>query len=406
MTPNLAVKTLEPIDLRRRPAPTPSPVLGDHSSPSSPADAIDPADLRPRTKGSRTLSRAEADALGRELDAIRAEVLADLGERDVAHMRAVMKTASASAILGRVLLHFGIDPVTFMLGTGALGLAKILENMEIGHNVMHGQYDWTGDPALRGDTYEWDIVCPGDDWRHSHNYEHHTFTNILGKDRDIGYQFLRVADEQAWEPRHLAQPLTALWLAFFFEWGVGMHDLRVAETTRGDQNVSDLWRRSRPFLAKAGWQVAKDYVVFPVLAGPNAPRVLAGNVLANIARNLWTFSVIFCGHFPEGVRIYSEEETRDETRGEWYVRQINGSANLEGSPLMHVMTGHLSHQIEHHLFPDLPAARYPEIAPRVREICARYGQAYASGSLPRQLADVASRIVRLAWPGRRDKAPT
>ena len=30
----------------------------------------------------------------------------------------------------------------------------------------------------------------------------------------------------------------------------------------------------------------------------------------------------------------------------------------------------LSHQIEHHMFPDLPAARYPEMAPRVREICA------------------------------------
>jgi hypothetical protein len=30
----------------------------------------------------------------------------------------------------------------------ALANAKILDNMEIGHNVMHGQYDWTGDPAL------------------------------------------------------------------------------------------------------------------------------------------------------------------------------------------------------------------------------------------------------------------
>ena len=370
--------------------------------------ATSPAtELRPtHGRSSQRLTREESDALGRELDAIRAEVLVDLGERDVAHIRAVMKAAGAASIAGRTLLHFGIDPVTFVLGTGALGLAKILENMEIGHNVMHGQYDWTGDPMLRGDTYEWDIVCPGDDWRSSHNYEHHTFTNILGKDRDIGYQFLRVADEQPWEPRHLAQPVTALALAVFFEWGVGMHDLRVAETTRGEQSLAELARRSGPFLAKAGWQVAKDYVVFPLLAGPNAPRVLAGNVLANVARNLWTFSVIFCGHFPEGVRVYSEEETKGESRGEWYVRQINGSANLEGSRWMHLMTGHLSHQIEHHLFPDLPAARYPEIAPRVREICARYGQVYASGSLRRQLGDVAKRIVRLAWPGSGRRART
>jgi linoleoyl-CoA desaturase len=263
---------------------------------------------------------------------------------------------------------------------------------------MHGQYDWTRDPALDSRTYEWDIVCTGDDWRHSHNYEHHTFTNVVGKDRDVGYALLRVTPEQPWHPVYVVQPVAALVLASIFQWGVGLHDLRLDETLRGRQPLGKLWRRARPFLAKAGFQVAKDYALFPALALWNAPRVLAGNLLANLGRNAWAFAVIFCGHFPAGVRVYTEDEARGESRGEWYVRQLNGSANIEGRRVFHVLTGHLSHQIEHHLFPDLPGARYPEIAPRVRALCERYGQAYNTGSFARQLGSVAGRILRHALP--------
>jgi linoleoyl-CoA desaturase len=101
--------------------------------------------------------------------------------------------------------------------------------------------------------------------------------------------------------------------------------------------------------------------------------------------------------------MYHEDETRDETRGAWYVRQVNGSANIEGSRAFHVLSGHLSHQIEHHLFPDIPAARYPEMAPRVREICERFGQAYNTGSFRRQLGSVVTRLFQNALPGRRDE---
>jgi len=348
----------------------------------------------------RTLTRDEADAFGRELDALRSEVVASLGQRDTDHIRRVIRAQRVSEIVGRALLHVGFDPLSFVAGTGALALAKILENMEIGHNVMHGQYDWTGDPSLDSRTYEWDIVCAGDDWRHSHNYEHHTFTNIVGKDRDVGYMLLRVCEEQRWRPAHLVQPASALVLASLFQWGVALHDLRIDELLRGKQSAREFARRARPFVSKAGWQLFKDYVFYPALALGNAPRVLAGNLAANMIRNLWTFAVIFCGHFPGDVTMYTEEETRDESRGQWYVRQLNGSANLEGGRLMHLLTGHLSHQIEHHLFPDLPAERYPEIAPRVREICARYGQSYCTGSFARQLGGVAGRLLRLSLPTR------
>ena len=350
------------------------------------------------THASKPLSPAEADAFGRELDALRRRVLADLGQRDVDHIRRIIRLVRYSEAGGRALLHFGVGPLTFALGTTALGASKILENMEVGHNVMHGQYDWTGDPALDARSYEWDNVCDGDHWRHSHNVEHHTFTNILGLDRDIGYAFLRVSSRQPWRPLHVIQPIAAAVLALLFQWGVGLHDLHLDEAVTGRQPLAVLRRRAAPFLRKAGWQLARDYLVFPALALGNAPRVALGNGLANGLRNLWTFAIIFCGHFPDGVQLYRQDEARDEGRGAWYLRQLNGSANITGSRAFHVLSGHLSHQIEHHLFPDVPAARYPEMAPEVRAICARYGQAYNTGSFAAQLGSVATQILRNALP--------
>ena len=344
------------------------------------------------------LQRSAVDAIQAELDAIRADVARDLGDDDAQHIRAMIRLARVSAVTGRSLLMFGLDPVTWGLGVTALSVAKILENMEIGHNVMHGQYDWMNDPALHSQTYEWDNVCDGDHWRHSHNVEHHAHTNIVGRDRDVGYGVLRLSDAQPWMPYHLAQPVVGALLALLFQWGVGLHDVHVDDRLRGEMSHEEFAHRLRPFLRKAARQVFKDYVLFPVLALGNAPRVLVGNLAANLVRNLWTYTVIFCGHFPDGVRTYTVEETEHETRGEWYVRQITGSANFEGSRLMHVLTGHLSHQIEHHLFPDLPAPRYVEIAPRVRALCARYGLPYNTGSLWGQYATVLRRIVRYALP--------
>ncbi len=347
-----------------------------------------------------SLTTAEIETLGAELDALRNEVTADLGERDAAHIRRVVQITRGSAIAGRALLMFGFTPVSWTLGVAALATAKILENMEIGHNVMHGQYDWMNDPTLESETYEWDNVCDSGHWREYHNYEHHTFTNILGRDRDVGYGLLRVSPDQYWRPKHLVQPLSNIALALLFQWGVGLHGLDPTRALKSKTGRARFQREWRTFAKKAARQLGKDYVLFPLLALGNAPRVFAGNLAANVIRNVWTNVIIFCGHFPEGSRVYTREETRHESRGDWYLRQLQGSANIEGSSLFHVMTGHLSHQIEHHLFPDLPAHRYAEIAPRVRAICERYGLPYNTGSFWQQYGSVLGKIFRYALPTR------
>ena len=351
------------------------------------------------------LTAEQLDAFGAELDEIRQQVMADLGDADRDYIYNVVKAQRAFEVVGRGLLQIGFLPPAWLAGTTALSISKILDNMEIGHNVMHGQYDWMGDPALRSDEFEWDNVCPSDQWKYSHNYIHHTFTNILGKDRDIGYGLLRIDPDQKWNPYYLGNPLYALLLMFIFEWGVLLHDLELERIMAGERSWADTKHLHRGMIHKVSRQKIKDYVFFPALSWPFAPLRMGGNASANVIRNIWAFGIIFCGHFPAGVASFSEEETENETRGQWYFRQLLGSANISGGKLFHLMTGNLSHQIEHHLFPDIPARRYPEIAAQVRAICERYGLGYNTGPLRKQLGSAAKKICKYALPDRKETQP-
>jgi linoleoyl-CoA desaturase len=254
------------------------------------------------------------------------------------------------------------------------------------------------DPAIRGRDFEWDTSCPADQWRHSHNYMHHTYTNIVGMDRDIGYGILRMSEDQKWRPYFLGNPVYAFLLMVLFQYGVALHEMETERIKAGEIRLADKRETLQGIWHKTRKQMLKDYVAFPLLAGPFAPFVFAGNLSANLIRNVWSYMIIFCGHFPDGTQEFSIEETQNESRGMWYFRQILGSANLAGGKLFHLLSGNLSHQIEHHLFPDMPARRYAEIAPEVREICQRYGIPYNSGSLPKQFATVVRKIVKLALP--------
>ncbi|MEZ5078900.1 MAG: acyl-CoA desaturase [Solirubrobacterales bacterium] len=344
------------------------------------------------------LDPEQLERFGEEMDAIRQRVVAERGQRDVDYIRGVIRVQRGLEVAGRGLLWAGVFPPAWLAGTAALSLSKILDNMEIGHNVMHGQYEWTNDPKLSGQRFEWDTACPADQWRHSHNYVHHTHTNIVGKDRDIGYGVLRMSEDQEWKPYYLGNPLWATLLALFFEYGVALHDLEAERLVAGEVTLAEKRELVRGIGHKVRRQALKDYVYFPALSGPLFLFPLTGNATANLVRNVWAFTIIFCGHFPEGTREFTEEETADESRGGWYYRQLLGSANLSGGRLFHILSGNLSFQIEHHLFPDLPANRYAEISVDVQEACERFGLPYNVGPLHRQFGSVVRKICRLALP--------
>jgi fatty acid desaturase len=286
---------------------------------------------------------------------------------------------------------------------------------------MHGQWDWMNDPDIHSSTWDWDTASSAEAWKHSHNFVHHTYTNILEKDKDLGYEIMRIDPAQPWHPVYLLQPIYNILLMAFFEWGVAVHDLDFEKIRKGEKSKKQLKRELKDIGEKAWKQIAKDYISWPALSAGLAGGVdyaikrdekravnvaretfrkaAIGNATANIVRNFWSNWIIFCGHFPDQTYTFTQEEVEDESPGGWYVRQLIGAANIEGGAFFHVASGNLSYQVEHHLYPDMPSTRYAEIAPRVREVCERYGLPYNTGPFRKQWGSVQRTILRLAFPG-------
>ena len=264
---------------------------------------------------------------------------------------------------------------------------------------------------------------------------------------------MRIDPHQKWNPIYLFQPVYNILLALQFEWGVAVHDLDFEAIRKGEKSKQQIRRELKGMARKGRQQIVKDYVAFPAISGlvstgvelalatvrsaserRSRPRrllegawskaspatandgvirqlierrsfrqpfrtTLTADLTANVVRNVWSYAIIFCGHFPDQTYTFSPEETAEETRGAYYVRQLLGAANIEGSPLFHVISGNLGYQVEHHLYPDMPSTRYAEIAPRVKELCERYELPYNSGPFLKQLGMVQRTIIRLAFPG-------
>ncbi|WP_283611915.1 fatty acid desaturase family protein [Mycolicibacterium poriferae] len=345
------------------------------------------------------LSETDIDALADELDGIRREVEASLGERDAAYIRRTIAFQRSLDVAARLLIACSRSRTGWLFGTAALAFAKSVENMEIGHNVSHGQWDWMNNPEIHSNTWEWDMVAVSSHWRYSHNYRHHVFNNVVGVDDDLGFGVMRVTRDEPWKPEHLVQPLRNVLLAAIFEWGIGLHGVHSERDRVGAGSAAHAAARTE-LTRKIARQAVRDYVLWPAVTRRRWRRTLAANGAANLLRNLWAYVVIFCGHFPDGAEKLNADVLQRETRGEWYLRQILGTANFTAGPVLAFASGNLCYQIEHHLFPDLPSNRYAQIAKPVRALCAKYGLPYTTGPLVRQYLLTLRTIHKLALPDR------
>jgi fatty acid desaturase len=344
------------------------------------------------------LSDADLEALRVELDAIRRDIEGSRGERDSAYIRRTIAFQRFLDIAARLVIAGTRGKVGWALGTTALAMAKSIENMELGHNIGHGQWDWMNDPEIHSSTWEWDMAGVSSQWRYSHNYRHHMFTNVVGVDDDLGFGVLRVTRDQKWQRSHLYQPLRNVLLAIMFEWGIAAHGLH-SEHQRAatDAEKSAV---TRALIHKMARQAGKDYVFLPALSLRRWRRTLTANLAANLLRNVWAYIVIACGHFADGAEKFTPAALEGETKPEWYLRQMLGTANFDAGPIMAFLSGNLCYQIEHHLFPDLPSNRYAEIAQRVRGVCATYDLPYTTGPLVRQYLLTFRTVSKLALPDR------
>lgn len=342
------------------------------------------------------LSDEDVISLAAELDDIRRDIAESLGEKDHRYIRRAIAFQRYLEAAARVTIFASRGRLGWTVGTVALAVAKCVENMELGHNITHGQWDWMNDPEIHSSTWEWDMVAPSSHWMSSHNFLHHKFTNVVGVDPDLGFGMMRVTRDQKWQPGDLLQPLRAVLLAMLFEWGIAMHGLYAAQGRESTESAKAAHRKTtiRKMLRQAG----KDYLAFPALSHRRWRRTLGANVVANGLRNAWGYIVIVCGHFADGAEKFTESVLDTETQPEWYLRQLLGTGNFRAGPVLAFMSGNLCYQIEHHLFPDLPSNRLPEISERVRALCQTYDLPYTTGSLMHQYLLTVRTICKLALP--------
>jgi NADPH-dependent stearoyl-CoA 9-desaturase len=351
---------------------------------------------------------------GEAIDAIRDRVEAQVGPADVAYIRRVNAFSRTMEVIGRVLLHVSFEPVTFTLGVGALWLHKQLQATEVGHTALHGAYDrLPGAEGFRSETFKWDVPIDEESWRHGHNVKHHQYTNVAGRDPDIHFGPARLTEHTPHSPVQRFQHLFMVGVlapnfAFLMNWHfTGLNDVYFGNgrpeefDVLRDRSPASVREAHRKALRKYAPYYLKNYVFFPLLAGPMFWKVLLGNWLAETLRDLYSAATIYCGHVGDDVAAYPEG-TRARGRGEWYAMQVEATNDFEVSLPVSMLCGGLDRQIEHHLFPRLPPNRLREIAPQVRAACEAHGVRYRTDSWGRTLKKALGHVRALSVAGARD----
>ncbi len=387
-------------------APTPQTSARALSVPA-PAPAAPAAELDPVVEERERMRR-----FGAALDELKRRVEAEIGPDDVAYIQRMRRLSRALEVTGRVLIHVSPEPLSFFAGVGALWLHKQLEATEIGHTALHGAFDGLpGAEAFASKTFSWATPIDEESWRYGHNVRHHQYTNIAGKDPDIHFGPVRLTEHTPHRRMHYIQVPWLLMEASTFLFGMNLHFTGVVDAIAGNgrpeqfdfledrskESVRGAWKKA---LRKFVPYYAREYGLFPALAGPLWWKVALGNFMAATIRDFYSAATIYCGHVADDVKTYPEG-TRAHGRGEWYRMQVEAAQNFEVPRWVSVLCGALDRQIEHHLFPRFPTNRLREIAPEVRKIASEHGVEYRTDTWGRTLGGVLKRLVRLSFPNKK-----
>lgn len=338
------------------------------------------------------------------LEALRARVEARLGAEDIAHIERISRLSRKLALLGRTLLYVSFEPLTFTAGVLSLSVHKTLELMEIGHTVLHGSYDkLEGAERYRSHSFTWKAPIDEQSWSFCHNVRHHQYTNIAGRDPDLDFGGLRLSARIPYKRLHRLQPWSNVFTWSGFANAINLHVTGMLDLYLGksdppmlpDHSFASIRKAHARFLRKYLRYHAREYVLYPLLAGPFFWKVLLGNVLSDLGRDLYAGAIIYCGHV--GARDFPND-ARAGSRARWYAMQVESASNVDLPHALSVLAGALDKQIEHHLFPRLPPNRLREIAPEVKAICEAHGVHYESGPLSARLKLVLRKLGELSLP--------
>lgn len=341
-------------------------------------------------------------ALEKDLNELRDELRAEVGPEDLAHLKKMSLWGRVATFVGFATAWIAPNPISAL----AIGLGIFSRWTMIAHHVIHRGYDKVPDvpERFRSKVFargwrrwlDWMDWLDPEAWRHEHNTLHHyKLGEVHDPDQpEENFEFLR----DSWVPlplRWIVIGFAMIGWRFLYYAPNTMRMLYIAEQRRAGDSEAELsfwsWRLWVPFAAP-GRQVWLrcwlPYIVFHFVLVP-APFLLIGwwawmsvlvnRLLAEVIANIHTFLIIVPNHAGEDLYRF---EGPIADRGDFYLRQIVGSANYRtGGNVNDFLHGWLNYQIEHHLWPDLTMLQYQRAQPRVREICERHGVPYVQQSI-------------------------
>lgn len=356
------------------------------------------------------LSPEAIKAFAEELNQLKAEVSAKIGDEDIVYVETVDKVARMCEITGRLLLHFSRDPLSWGLGVLSLWVYLQLDNLEIHHHAQHQAWDkLPRAKRFHSDNYYHNSPVDERAWRYRHNILHHSYTGQIDRDPDVSFGFFRMGEFIDRQYFHKIQPMVLILNALQAAGSLGLvasglqdYLIRLIPGYRSEDHVAmhgelsfkgfqrSLWQ----YVRKAAPTAAYNYGLFGLLAGPRRfGQVTLGMLSAELLRNIFTGLTFYTGHMVEGVKHY---DTPPKNRAEWYIQQIEGTGNVRADRIVSMLMGHLNYQIEHHLFPKLPPNRLEEISPQVEALCRKYGVRYNTGTFKEQVLSVFKRVAENA----------
>lgn len=357
------------------------------------------------------------EAFGLALDALRARVNEEIGPEDLSYIRKVDRVSRTLEVAGRGLIHFSFEPLGFGAGVFSLWLHKQLQATEVGHTALHGAFNRFEDAGrFHSKRFRWQVPIDERSWIRGHNGRHHNATNVAGKDPDIHFGPVRLTDQTPHRFAHYLQlPFTVFILFPNFTLLMNTHFTGLADFYEGNGRgdgfdfIKDRSRATAIDVHKRAFRkwipyYAKEYVLFPALAGPFFWKTLLGNWMSEVMRDVYSAATIYCGHVGEATASY-DEGTRPRNRGERYAMQVEASNNFDVSLPVSILCGALDLQIEHHLFPAFPTNRLRQLAPEVKSICEAHGVEYRHDTWPRTLRKALGYIARLSRKTERDMNP-
>lgn len=341
------------------------------------------------------LTNEQIESFGKEIEEIYQEAKSKIGQEDLDYILNVKRFSDALEIVGRSLIHISQDPLLWTSGSLLLGYHFLIEFSELGHNILHGQYDdIKNNNTVLSSTWKWDITMDEEDWKFEHHRVHHPFTNILGKDNDFGFLVYRVNDNQPWKLYHLFQVPMLLSMplinSFFFPWYVA--------TSRALAESRDVLTLETylPSIQKVSKHIVENYIFFPMLPGGNYFKIAAGNFFAKLFQNIYLEMILAISHLHKDAYVFEEKD--QESKGEFYLRQILSTVNFDSPPYYEIVYGAINLHIEHHLYPDLPPNRLREVAPKVKALCEKYEVPYRTGSFWEQFMGVIENALLRSLP--------